>query len=64
MHGMTRPSAAAGLETLLARWRDDTPGCAHRNHLNNAGSALPPRALVGARPGCTSTGTSFSKIPS
>lgn len=42
------PRASAGLETLLARWRDDTPGCAHRNHLNNAGSALPPRAVVQA----------------
>lgn len=27
---------------LLAQWRDDTPGCADRIHLNNAGAALMP----------------------
>lgn len=27
---------------LLARWRAETPGTAHRNHLNNAGAALMP----------------------
>ena len=32
----------------LAKWRDDTPGCAHRTHLNNAGAALMPRAVVNA----------------
>jgi len=26
----------------LARWRAETPGTAHRNHLNNAGAALMP----------------------
>jgi cysteine desulfurase/selenocysteine lyase len=30
----------------LARWRTDTPGTASRNHLNNAGSALPPRSVT------------------
>ena len=29
----------------VARWRDDTPGCALRVHLNNAGAALVPRAV-------------------
>ena len=29
----------------LARWRADTPGCAHRVHLNNAGAALTPRVV-------------------
>jgi selenocysteine lyase/cysteine desulfurase len=33
---------------LLARWRADTTGCRHRNHLNNAGAALMPRPVVDA----------------
>lgn len=32
----------------LQRWRDDTPGTAHRNHLNNAGAALMPRPVIAA----------------
>ena len=32
----------------LARWRADTPGCAHRNHLNNAGAGLMPTPVLGA----------------
>jgi selenocysteine lyase/cysteine desulfurase len=32
----------------IATWRDDTPGCAHRNHLNNAGAALMPRPVIDA----------------
>jgi selenocysteine lyase/cysteine desulfurase len=32
----------------VATWRADTPGCAHRNHLNNAGAALMPQPVVDA----------------
>ena len=32
----------------IARWRRDTPGVASRTHLNNAGAALMPRAVIGA----------------
>lgn len=31
---------------LVERWRRDTPACAHRIHLNNAGAALPPQPVV------------------
>lgn len=33
---------------LLARWRADTPGTRHRNHLNNAGAGLMPSAVIRA----------------
>lgn len=32
----------------LGRWRADTPGCAARNHLNNAGAGLMPRGVADA----------------
>ncbi|MFL5614098.1 MAG: aminotransferase class V-fold PLP-dependent enzyme [Gemmatimonadaceae bacterium] len=32
----------------LQQWRADTPGCAHRNHLNNAGAGMMPRPVIEA----------------
>ena len=32
----------------LTPWRADTPGCAHRNHLNNAGASLMPKPVIDA----------------
>src|ERR1700730_5445941 len=32
----------------LDEWRGDTPGCAHRVHLNNASASLMPRPVTGA----------------
>jgi selenocysteine lyase/cysteine desulfurase len=33
---------------LLTQWRNDTPGCAKRIHLNNAGAGLMPRSVLDA----------------
>jgi selenocysteine lyase/cysteine desulfurase len=35
-------------EAEVARWRRDTPGCVHRVHLNNAGSAFCPTPVIEA----------------
>jgi len=32
----------------ITRWRDETPGTRHRNHLNNAGAALMPAPVINA----------------
>jgi selenocysteine lyase/cysteine desulfurase len=32
----------------IDQWRADTPGCVHRNHLNNAGAALMPQPVIDA----------------
>ena len=34
------------VEDQVRQWRLDTPGCASRIHLNNAGAALPPRPVT------------------
>ena len=31
---------------MISNWRQDTPGCASRVHLNNAGAALLPRPVI------------------
>ncbi len=36
------------MDNLIAQWRADTPGCANRVHLNNAGAGLMPRAVLDA----------------
>ncbi len=35
-------------QNKIKQWRDDTPGCQHRNHLNNAGAALMPQPVIDA----------------
>ena len=44
----TRSSSWLSPEPELGRWRGETPGCAHRNHLNNAGAALMPSPVIRA----------------
>jgi len=39
------------MDSQLAQWRADTPGCAERVHLNNAGAGLMPRPVVDAMVG-------------
>jgi len=34
------------VESSLNQWREDTPGCAKRVHLNNAGAGLMPRSVL------------------
>jgi selenocysteine lyase/cysteine desulfurase len=36
------------VENLLAQWRDDTPGCLKRVHLNNASAGLMTRSVLDA----------------
>ena len=43
-----RPTHLIDPDRLLATWRRETPGCAHVNHLNNAGSALSPAPVLRA----------------
>jgi selenocysteine lyase/cysteine desulfurase len=43
-----RPAPARNADPDLTRWRDETPGCAFRNHLNNAGAALMPESVIRA----------------
>jgi selenocysteine lyase/cysteine desulfurase len=36
------------VESMLTQWRQDTPGCVNRVHLNNAGAGLMPRSVLEA----------------
>ena len=47
---MTGNTAAPreGIDQSVARWRAETPGCAQRIHLNNAGAGLMPESVVQA----------------
>ncbi len=36
------------MDPVLKQWREDTPGCAHQIHLNNAGAGLMPRGVLDA----------------
>src|SRR3954453_20877141 len=46
--GQSSARAVTDPDDQVARWRADTPGCAHRIHLNNAGAALMPSPVVAA----------------
>jgi len=41
-------NAEVAVDDRVRRWRLDTPGCAGRIHLNNAGAALMPRPVLAA----------------
>jgi selenocysteine lyase/cysteine desulfurase len=47
------------MDDLLARWRQETPGCANRVHLNNAGAGLMPKCVVDAVVGHLSREANF-----
>ncbi len=34
------------MDSMLTQWREDTPGCGNRVHLNNAGAGLMPRSVL------------------
>ncbi|HXW16824.1 MAG TPA: aminotransferase class V-fold PLP-dependent enzyme [Candidatus Acidoferrales bacterium] len=36
------------MDPQVAQWRQETPGCANRAHLNNAGAGLMPRSVLDA----------------
>jgi len=41
---MRKPTPASTEQ--IEKWRDETPGCSHRIHLNNAGAALMPQPVI------------------
>lgn len=46
VYGVRMPSNAATTTLDVSALRADTPGCAHRNHLNNAGAGLMPSPVL------------------
>jgi len=46
--GAESPTMAALDDEAVRRWRAETPGCAERIHLNNAGAGLMPASVLGA----------------
>ncbi len=50
MSSSLTPIAASGEvpSSVVAQWRNETPGCEGRLHLNNAGAALQPRPVLDA----------------
>lgn len=44
----TTPEGVHPIDAQVQKWRDDTPGTAHRIHLNNAGAGLMPSTVVSA----------------
>jgi selenocysteine lyase/cysteine desulfurase len=47
------------MEDLLRQWRQETPGCVNRVHLNNAGAGLMPKSVVDAIVGHLSREANF-----
>ncbi len=47
------------MEDLLRQWRQETPGCVNRVHLNNAGAGLMPKSVVEAIVGHLSREANF-----
>lgn len=45
---MSSMDEATKMQERIKRWRSETPGCATRNHLNNAGAGLMPDQVLSA----------------
>lgn len=39
-------NSSSNISESLKKWREDTPGCNYRIHLNNAGAALMPKPVI------------------
>jgi selenocysteine lyase/cysteine desulfurase len=52
------------MDPQLTQWRNDTPGCTNRIHLNNAGAGLMPKSVVDAITGHLNREASFGAYES